>query len=262
MWLKLRGRVEYDRFMNPPELVIVPLDVNEVVPPAERSDDAPEKRVEFHLHTTMSTMDAVTSAEEYIKTAAKWGHKAIAITDHSGVQAFPEAGKAADKYGIKVIYGVEANVVNDGVAIVLNSRDEPLAEAVYVVFDIETTGLSVINNKIIEIAAVKMKDGKVIDRFATFVNPHEKIPYHIQQLTNITDEMVQGAPDVTEVLPRFVEFVGNAVQFETVGHGPAAESGAGYVGNGQAAASFVEKSSAQYPCREIPGQPGKPSPGD
>lgn len=210
-WLKLRGKVEYDRFQNPPELMMVPQDVNEVMPPAERKDNAPEKRVEFHLHTNMSTMDGINPIDDYVKMAAKWGHKAIAVTDHSGVQAFPEAGKAAKKYGVKILYGVEANVVNDSVPIVMNADPRILKDAEYVVFDIETTGLSVVNNKIIELAGVKMKDEKVIDRFSTFVNPHEKIPYNIQQLTSITDEMVQDAPELEDVLPKFVEFVGDAV---------------------------------------------------
>ncbi len=210
-WLKLRGKVEYDRFQNPPELMMIPQDVNEVLPPAERKDNAPEKRVEFHVHSNMSAMDGLTPVDEYIKTAAKWGHKAIAITDHSVVQSYPDANKAAKKHGIKVLYGMEANVVNDSVAIVLNPEVRPLKEAEYVVFDIETTGLSVINNKIIELAGVKMRDEKVIDRFATFVNPHERIPYNIQQLTNINDDMVRGAPELEDVLPKFREFVGDAV---------------------------------------------------
>ncbi|MFD2613043.1 PolC-type DNA polymerase III [Paenibacillus gansuensis] len=210
-WIKCRGKVEYDRFMQVPELVMIPNDINEVVPPGERKDKAEEKRVEFHLHTSMSTMDGITPIGEYVKTAAKWGHKAIAVTDHSGVQCFPDAYKAAKKNGIKVIYGVEANVVNDAVPVVLNAVPVPLKEAEYVVFDIETTGLSVVNNKIIEIAGVKMKDGKEIDRYATFVNPHEKIPYHIQQLTNITDDMVVNAPELEPCIREFSAFVGDAV---------------------------------------------------
>ncbi|EGL19579.1 DNA polymerase III, alpha subunit, Gram-positive type [Paenibacillus sp. HGF7] len=174
-------------------------------------DDAEEKRVEFHLHTTMSTMDGITPVDQYIKTAAKWGHKAIAITDHSGVQSYPDANKAGKKNGIKVIYGVEANVVNDSVPIVLNPIDADLKQATYVVFDIETTGLSVLNNKIIEIAGVKVQEGKEIDRYSTFIQPHEKIPYHIQQLTNITDEMVKDAPELADELPKFIDFIGDSV---------------------------------------------------
>ncbi|HEX7057949.1 MAG TPA: PolC-type DNA polymerase III, partial [Bacilli bacterium] len=210
-WLKLRGKIEYDRFLSPPELVMIPNDINEITAPPERTDEAAEKRVEFHLHTTMSAMDAVTPVDEYIKTAAKWGHKAIAITDHGVVQAFPDANKAAKKYGIKVLYGLEANVVNDAVPIVLNAIPAKLDEAVYVVFDVETTGLSVTACNLIEIAGVKMQGGKIIDRFASFVNPHEKIPRHISQLTHITDEMVADAPDAATVVPDFLTFVGDAV---------------------------------------------------
>ncbi|HZG84360.1 PolC-type DNA polymerase III [Paenibacillus sp.] len=210
-WVRLRGKVEYDRFMQVPELVMMVNDLNEVLAPPERMDDAAEKRVEFHLHTTMSTMDAVSDIGEYVKLAAKWGHKAIAITDHAAVQAYPEAAKVAKKNGIKMIYGVEANVVNDAVPVVLKPDDRPLAGATYVVYDVETTGLSVVNNKIIELAGVKMVDGKVVDEFATFIDPHEKIPYNITQLTNITDDMVAGAPEESEIIPKFVEWVGDAV---------------------------------------------------
>ncbi|WP_028610998.1 PolC-type DNA polymerase III [Paenibacillus harenae] len=210
-WVKARGRIEYDRFMQEPELVMMPNDLHEVKAPPDRMDKAEEKRVEFHLHTTMSVMDAVTPVDAYIKTAAKWGHKAIAVTDHSNVQCYPDANKAAKKHGIKVLFGVEANVVNDAVPMVLESRPEPLAAATYIVFDIETTGLSVINNKIIELAGVKMRDGKEIDRFSTLIDPHEKIPYHIQQLTNITDDMVKGQPELEPKLREFVEFIGDDV---------------------------------------------------
>jgi DNA polymerase-3 subunit alpha (Gram-positive type) len=210
-WIRARGKVEYDKFMMTPELVMIPSDLTEVVGPPERFDDAEEKRVELHLHTTMSTMDAVTPIDEYIKLAAKWGHKAIAITDHGNVQAYPEANKAAKKHGIKMIYGMEANVIDDAIPVVLNAGEESLADATYIVFDIETTGLSVINNEIIEIAGVKMQDGKVIDTFESFVKPNARIPYHITQLTHITDEMVADAPKIENVLPKFVEFVGDAI---------------------------------------------------
>lgn len=211
MWVKMRGKVEYDRFMNPPELVIFPNDIREVVAPPERKDDAEHKRVEFHLHTTMSTMDAVTPVDAYIKTAAKWGHKAIAVTDHANVQCFPDANKASKKHDIKVLFGVEANVVNDAVPMVLNPRETSLEDETYVVFDIETTGLSVTANKIIELAGVKMHKGQEIDRFATFINPHEPIPYNIQQLTNITDDMVKDAPELEPKLREFLAFAGDAV---------------------------------------------------
>jgi DNA polymerase-3 subunit alpha (Gram-positive type) len=211
LYVKLRGKTEFDRFSNPPELVLVASDLVQIDPPPMRMDDAEEKRVEFHLHTAMSAMDGITEAGKYIERAAKWGHKAIAITDHSNVQAYPDANKAAKKYGIKVLYGVEANLVPDGMPIVLNPADKPLSEAEYVVFDVETTGLSVINNKLIEIAAVKFKGGKETGRFATFVNPQEPIPRNIQELTHITDDMVKDAPLVDEALPRFLEFAGDGV---------------------------------------------------
>jgi len=210
-WIKARGRIEYDRFMQEPELVMMPNDLHEIGSPPERKDKAEVKRVEFHLHTTMSAMDAVTPVDAYVKTAAKWGHTAIAVTDHSNVQCYPDAVKAGKKNDIKVLFGVEANVVNDAVPMVLHSRPESLADAVYVVFDIETTGLSVTNNKIIELAGVKMKAGNEIDRFSTFINPHEKIPYHIQQLTNINDDMVKDAPELEPKLREFISFIDDCV---------------------------------------------------
>lgn len=188
-WIRVRGKVEYDRFIQPPELVMLANDIIEVSAPPERTDEAEETRVEFHLHTSMSAMDGITSVGDYIKTASKWGHPAIAITDHASVQSFPEAYKAAKKNGIKVIYGVEANIVNDAVPIVRHADERSLEDAEYVVFDIETTGLSVTHHKMIEIAAVRMKQGKELERYTSFVNPHERIPYNITQLTNITDEM-------------------------------------------------------------------------
>ena len=139
------------------------------------------------------------------------GHRAVAITDHDVVQAFPDVYYASKKYGIKVLYGVEANVVNDAVPIVVRPEPRPLKESEYVVFDVETTGLSVVDNTIIELAGVKMKDGKVVDRFETFVNPHQPIPEHIQKLTNITQEMVENAPELEDVIREFTEFVGDAV---------------------------------------------------
>ncbi len=210
-WLKLRGRIEYDKYMTEPELNLFPTDINEFPPPPERMDEAEVKRVEFHLHTSMSAMDGVTSIEHYIKTAAAWGHQAIAVTDHATIQSFPDANKAAKKYGLKMLYGVEANVVHDSVPIVMNPVDQELKDLTFIVFDVETTGLSVVHNKLIEIAGVKMQDGKVIDRFSTFVNPHERIPYNITQLTHITDDMVAGAPELTTAVPAFLEFVGDHV---------------------------------------------------
>lgn len=209
-WFILRGRVEYDRFGDPPELMMIPQDMNEIAAPPQRSDSAAVKRVELHLHTAMSTMDGITPIDEYIKTAALWGHKAIAITDHGGVQAFPDANKAAKKHGLKVLYGVEANIVNDSIPMVYGAINQELADAEFIIFDIETTGLSISANKIIEIAAVRMCKGEVKGQFTSFVNPHESIPFNITQLTHIHDEMVADAPDIAEILPRFMEFIGDA----------------------------------------------------
>ena len=176
-----------------------------------RMDMSPEKRVELHCHTKMSDMDGVSECKDIVKRAMKWGHKAIAITDHGDVQAFPDANHA---YGpddnFKVIYGVEAYLVDDLKGMIENSKGQSL-DAPYVVFDIETTGLSAEKNKIIEIGAVKVIDGKIVEKFSQFVNPKVPIPFEIEQLTSIKDEMVMDAPTIEEVLPRFMEFCKDAV---------------------------------------------------
>ena len=210
MWVKVRGSVQHDTFAR--ELVIMANDLEQIDPLlTKRLDTAPDKRVEWHAHTTMSAMDGLCRPEKLVERAAEWGHRAVAITDHDVVQAFPDVYYASKKYGIKVLYGVEANVVNDAVPIVVRPEPRPLKESEYVVFDVETTGLSVVDNTIIELAGVKMKDGKVVDRFETFVNPHQPIPEHIQKLTNITQEMVENAPELEDVIREFTEFVGDAV---------------------------------------------------
>ena len=170
-----------------------------------RSDFAKEKRVELHLHTQMSQMDGVTSATDLIKRAASWGMKAIAITDHGVVQSFPEANHAAEKFGIKVLYGVEAYLVPDDKAIDLsNGMDDE-----YIVLDIETTGLSFRTEKITEIGAVKVKNGEVVDTFECFVNPKIPIPQRIVEITGITDEMVRDAETIDKVMPKFLRFIGD-----------------------------------------------------
>ncbi|MDA8233744.1 MAG: PolC-type DNA polymerase III, partial [Clostridia bacterium] len=169
------------------------------------------KRVELHVHTKMSSMDGLASAGELIKRAAQWGHKAIAITDHGVVQAFPEADEAGQKHKIKVIYGVEGYLVDDGIPIVVNPAAVELARGEYIVFDLETTGFSPNVNEIIEIGAVKVLDGTVTQRFSSFVKPEHPIPYEITQLTGITQDMVAEAPPISEVLPRFMEFAGDGV---------------------------------------------------
>ncbi len=209
IWVKVRGVVQDDAYAR--ELVMTAKDINQVKAAATRKDTAEEKRVEFHCHTNMSAMDAIASADRLIKQAAEWGHKAIAITDHAVAQAFPEAFSAAKKHGIKVLYGIEANVVPDSTLIVHQPQSRSLAGDTYVVFDVETTGLSVVNNTIIELAGVKMKDGEVIGQYESFVNPHEPIPHNIQQLTGITDSMVRDAPELDQVMREFIDFVGDAV---------------------------------------------------
>ncbi|MGN7283640.1 PolC-type DNA polymerase III [Shouchella rhizosphaerae] len=207
MWLKVRGGIQNDTFVR--DLVMIANDFNQVTP-IVREDTAEQKRVELHTHSTMSQMDGVVSVGRYIEQAAKWGHPAIAITDHGVVQAFPEAYGAAKKHDIKVIYGMEANVVDDGVPIAYNSDHRHLLEEEYVVFDVETTGLSAVYNTIIELAAVKIKNGEIIDTYESFADPKEPLSATIIELTGITDDMVQGAPEPAEVLKQFREFAGNA----------------------------------------------------
>ena len=178
----------------------------------KRRDTAEKKRVELHLHTTMSTMDALIAPDAAVKTALKWGMPAVAITDHGNVQAYPDAmltvEKAAKGTDFKVIYGIEAYFVNN-TAGAITGKYNPNLHAECVVFDIETTGLSVQNCKITEIGAVKIKNGEVLERFNTFVDPEVPIPADIVELTGITDEMVKGAPKYGEALKAFFDFVGN-----------------------------------------------------
>ena len=176
-----------------------------------RMDHAPEKRVELHCHTKMSDMDGVSDVKDIIKRAMAWGHKALAITDHGAVQAFPDADHTVPRDSdFKVIYGVEAYLVDDLKGIVTNSKNQSLEET-YVVFDLETTGFNPEKNKIIEIGAVKISGGKITERFSEFVNPKEPIPFRITELTSIRDDMVMGAPDIEEILPRFMEFCEGAI---------------------------------------------------
>ncbi|PYZ93109.1 PolC-type DNA polymerase III [Salipaludibacillus keqinensis] len=210
MWLKVRGSVQHDTFIR--DLVMMAKDFQQVTP-EEKQDRAPEdqKRVELHLHSPMSQMDAMTGMGEYVKQAKKWGHKAIGITDHAVLQSFPEAYGAGSKHDVKILYGVEANLVDDGVPIAYNPANRKLSEETYVVFDVETTGLSAVYNTIIELAAVKIKEGEVIDKFESFANPHEKLSPLIIDLTGITDDMVETAPEVDEVLKKFHDWMGDDV---------------------------------------------------
>ncbi len=205
----VKGKVQYDEFSK--ELNIMAWEIGESKQIlAERMDDSAQKRVELHLHTQMSSMDGINSVKDYIKRAAKWGHKAIAITDHGVVQAFPEAMEAAKGTGVKIIYGVEAYLVDDLGAVVQCPRGQTVSDK-FVIFDLETTGLSKDNDKIIEIGAVKVENGLITDTFSTFVNPKISISSNITKLTSIDNSMVKDAPTIDEVLPNFLKFAGESV---------------------------------------------------
>ena len=209
-WLRVRGNIEMNNFTH--DLTMNVQDVQEVTH-YERKDLMPEgeKRIEFHAHTNMSTMDALPEVEELIATAAKWGHKAVAITDHGNVQSFPHGYKAAKKAGIQLIYGMEANIVEDRVPITYNEVDMELKEATYVVFDVETTGLSAIYNDLIQVAASKMYKGNVIAEFDEFINPGHPLSAFTTDLTGITDEHVKNAKPLEQVLREFQDFCQDTV---------------------------------------------------
>lgn len=209
-WLRVRGNVEMNNFTR--DLTMNVQDVQEVVH-YERKDLMPEgeRRVEFHAHTNMSTMDALPEVEEIVGTAAKWGHKAVAITDHGNVQSFPHGYKAAKKAGIQLIYGMEANIVEDRVPIVYNEVEMDLSEATYVVFDVETTGLSAIYNDLIQVAASKMYKGNIVAEFDEFINPGHPLSAFTTELTGITDDHVKNAKPLVQVLKEFQEFCKDTV---------------------------------------------------
>ena len=187
-----------------------------------REDEYELKRVELHCHTKMSDMDGVSAAEDLVSTAKRWGHPAIAITDHGCVQAFPDAYKAKGKGNdFKVIYGVEAYLVDDIKEVVFNSKNQSL-DGRFVVFDIETTGFGPKNDQIIEIGAVKLENGEIVDTYSTFINPQIPIPAQITKLTTITDEMVSDAPTIDIVLPDFLEFCSGSI---LVAHNAGFDSG-------------------------------------
>ena len=205
-FVKIKGVTTIDKFDS--ELTIGSVVGIKKIPDftSSRMDNSPKKRVELHCHTKMSDMDGVSDVGDIIKRAAAWGHKAIAITDHGAVQAFPIANHAIPEgTDFKVIYGLEAYLVDDLKDIIENSKNQSLDDR-YVVFDLETTGLSPNTCKIIEIGAVKVENGQIVDRFSTFVNPKEPIPYKIEELTSIRDDMVIDAPTIEEILPEFMKF--------------------------------------------------------
>ncbi len=229
-FIKLKGITMLDNYDK--ELTIGSVNAIKKIPDftTTRSDNSAKKRVELHCHTKMSDMDGVSEAKDIVKRAYKWGHPAIAITDHGVVQSFPdanhvwedlwkeeknkrkEAGDAnPDKQDFfKIIYGMEAYLVDDLKEIVTGDKGQDLS-ADFVVFDIETTGFSPVKNKIIEIGAVKVSDGEIVDRYSAFVNPQVPIPFEIEKLTGIRDDMVIDAPLIEEILPQFLEFCQDAV---------------------------------------------------
>ncbi len=208
--LLVKGSLENDKYEN--DYVFSPVTVATVdkyVP----DDRAEEKRVELHLHTNMSQMDGMTSAEELIKRAHKWGHRAVAVTDHGVVQAFPEIMNTVDGIrkkdpDFKAIYGMEGYFVNDTVAAINGECDQPL-DGEFIVFDFETTGFSPINYRITEIGAVFIRAGEIVDTFSSLVNPQMPIPARVVEVTGITDEMVKDAPCESEIMPKFFDFIGD-----------------------------------------------------
>jgi len=214
MWLRVQGKMSFDRYDN--EMVLQPNAMEKIEAP-KRRDTYPEKRVELHLHTTMSSMDALTDTGAAVKRAASWGHRAIAITDHGGAQSFPDAMKAASKakvagtdQNIKILYGCEGYYVNDVDDRIAVHGDEDFSfDEEYVAFDLETTGLSSLHDTIIEIGAAIMKGNEVLSTFQTFVDPHRPLQPKIVDLTGINDQMLAGQPDISEAMPKFLEYVGS-----------------------------------------------------
>ncbi|MGM0499379.1 MAG: PolC-type DNA polymerase III [Bacillota bacterium] len=206
--LKIRGKVAFDPYSKEWGMIFNDLTKLEKI---QRQDEAEEKRVELHLHTQMSSMDSVMNVKEVVKRAGDWGHKAIAITDHGVVQAFPDAYAAGQKHDVQIIYGVEAYLVDDGEPIINNSYSAAIDETEFIVFDLETTGLNPSQHEIIEIGAVKFKAGEKIDEFKSFINPGVKIPVKITDITGINDRMVKDAPGLEKVINDFIEFAGDGV---------------------------------------------------
>ncbi len=209
MNIRIKGKVGLDRFGK--NLYVLAHYFYPLPDDPLRDDNAVEKRVELHLHSKMSDMDGVTSISDYCKLAKHMGHKAIALTDHGVVQAYPEAQKAAKDFGIKMLYGCELYLIDDYFKGAINSGNINLNDATYVCFDLESTGLSIKYDKITEFGAVKIKNGLVVDRLDILINPEMDIPEEIQKLTNITNDMVKDKKTIKEVLPEILEFFGDSV---------------------------------------------------
>lgn len=210
--VKVIGTAQFDPFAKELGVIANAIVESTGIKREVRQDNAQEKRVELHMHTQMSQMDAMTSAEDLLKRAVKWGMKSIAITDHGVVQAFPEAHKYLEKAhpDLKVIYGVEAYLAPDTVSCISFSKGQDL-DTTYCVLDLETTGLSFRTEKITEVGIMKVKNGEVIDEFSCFVNPEKPIPQKVVEVTNITDDMVKDAETIDKVFPKILEFVGDSI---------------------------------------------------
>ena len=208
--IRLAGKAGMDTFSNEITIMANTIVQSNGIKREIRMDNSEVKRVELHMHTQMSQMDAVTPVTDLIKRAMKWGMKSIAITDHGVVQAFPDAHKMLgyDNPDMKVIYGVEAYLVPDKSNVVSFSKNQNIEESTFCVLDLETTGLSFRTEKITEIGIMKVKNGEVIDSFSTFVNPEKPIPPKVVEVTNITDDMVKDAPTIDEIFPKILEFIG------------------------------------------------------
>ena len=210
--IKLAGTAQMDTFSNELTVMANTIIETEGLKKEIRQDNSEVKRVELHMHTQMSQMDAMTSATDLIKRAMKWGMKSIAITDHGGVQAFPEAHKLLgyDNPDMKIIYGVEAYLAPDKNAIVTNPRGQDI-DTTYCVLDLETTGFSATTEKITEVGIMKIKNGKVLDEFSCFVNPEKHIPQRVSEVTNITDDMVADSETIDKVFPKILDFIKDSV---------------------------------------------------
>ncbi|WP_343337712.1 DNA polymerase III PolC-type [Terrisporobacter petrolearius] len=207
-YVKIKGDVLYDTYQR--EITMTISGIRQEEKPKRKDICEKGKRVELHAHTQMSSMDALSPAKKLVKQAADWGHKAIAITDHGVVQAFPEAMDAGKANNIKILYGVEGYLVEDNLHVIQKANDKDLSQT-FIVFDLETTGFSNKNDKITEIGAVKVENFKIVDRFSQLINPEKDISYKVQELTGITNDLIKDKPTIEEILPKFIEFIGDSV---------------------------------------------------
>lgn len=210
--VEIKGVASVSQYTNEIQIKADSIIINEEFSLEDKTEDtSTEKRVELHLHTKMSTMDAVSTITDYAAQAKKWGWRAIGVTDHGNVQAYPEAQKAAEKYGLKMLYGSELYMVDEQLEYVFNPSDIPLNKATYVVFDFETTGLSARYDRIIEFGAVKFKDGMIVDNMDMFIDPEIDLPEFIIEKTHITNAMVRGKTKIKQALKIMREFIGDSI---------------------------------------------------